>query len=106
MRLCSWFAGVDFDSRYLTAALGCASDDGPSHVLGARTVDLHGVNGTRWDDRTTLHDAIRGFAEWFHPESGGALNTVALSMPGHALQEIPSSGSVDLDPPGFVDDGL
>lgn len=106
MRLCSWFAGVDFDSRYLTAVLGCASDDRPPHVLGARTVDLQSVNGTRWDDRTTLHDAIRGFTEWFHLESGGALNAVAIAMPGDALQEIPSSGSVDLDAPGFVDDAL
>jgi hypothetical protein len=104
MRLCSWFAGIDLDSRYVTAVLGCSTDDGPPRVLGCKAVDV-GTTFARQGNAESpmLREAVARFTEWFHLESGGALASIALAVPGSAMQEMPSSAVVELGAREVVD---
>ncbi len=103
MRLCTWFAGLDLDSRYLTATLGFSSDNATPRVLGSKVVEIPHLEQSRSDLRLLLGQALPDLGEWFHLESGGALSGVALTVPGSAIQETPSSGTCDFGQPTRID---
>lgn len=106
MRLCSWFAGIDLDTRFVTAVLGCSTDDGPPRLLGCQRVDVPAAERIASTSQRTVLDAISRFAEWFHLESGGALPSVALSVPDSALQAVPASDEHRFMAPVLVDQAV
>ncbi len=106
MRLCSWFAGIDLDSRSITAALGCSTDGGPPRLLGCQRVALSSTDRIAAATQQTVLDAISRFAEWFHLESGGALPSVSLAVPEPVLQEVPASSEHHFTAPVLVDSAV
>ena len=99
MRLCNWFAGIDFDSRCLTATLGFTSDDREPRMLGTRVFDADAGD----DAQELLRRSLPEIGRWLHLESGDALRAVALAVPGNALQEFPSSGECQFGSPAIID---
>ncbi len=106
MRLCSWFAGVDLDLGAVTAALGCSTDDGPPRLLGCQSVEIPPSERSSSASSRTAVDAVTRFAEWFHLESGGALPSIALSLPESALREVPATDEHQFISPMLVDETL
>ncbi|MGA7672073.1 MAG: hypothetical protein WBW04_16725 [Nitrolancea sp.] len=99
MRLCNWFAGIDLDSRYLTATLGFTSDEREPRILGTRVFD----GSTNGDAQALLRRSLPELGQWLHLETGGALDEVAVAVPGRALQEFPSSGEYQFGTPTLID---
>ncbi len=99
MRLCNWFAGIDLDSRCLTATLGFTSDDREPRILGTRVFDA----APSGDTQALLRHSLPELGRWLHLESGDALRAVALAVPGSSLQEFPSSGECQFGSPAIVD---
>jgi len=99
MRLCTWFAGIDLDSRCLTATLGFTSDDLEPRILGSRSFDA----ATNIDSQALLRRTLPELSQWLHFESGGALKEVAVAIPGSALREYPTSGEVTFSVPTLID---
>ena len=86
MRLCNWFAGIDINSHNMIATFGSSTGDERPRVHGTVAFDLPSGSVT------ALHRPVHQLAEWLRLESGGNLDAVALSVPGNAIQEMPSAG--------------
>lgn len=103
MRLCTWFAGIDLDSRYLTATLGFSTDGQMPRILGSKVFDVDSVDGNVPDFRQPLQSALLEAGQWFHLETGGALNVVAVALSSRLVQEMSSSGACHFGAPTLID---
>ncbi len=99
MRLCNWFAGIDFDPRCLTATLGFTSDDREPRILGTRVFGA----AANSDSQALIRRSLPELGRWLHLESGDALREIAIAVPGNALQEYPSSGECQFGSPTVID---
>ncbi len=106
MRLCTWFAGVDLDSRYLTATLGFSTDDQAPRILGSKVFEVQSAPGQFPDFQRGLRAALPEAGNWFHMETGGALTKVAVAVPGSMIQEVPSSGACEFGTPTRIDSSV
>lgn len=103
MRLCTWFAGIDLDSRYVTGTLGFSSDNQAPRILGSRIIATEPCDWRSHVPQHALDAALIDLGEWFRLETGGALSKVAVALPGDAIHELPSSGEHQFGVPTHID---
>jgi cell division ATPase FtsA len=103
MRLCTWFAGIDLDSRYLTATLGFSNDGESPRILGSKVVQVTPDILYAPSANPELKRHLSEIGRWFHLESGGTLQRVAVAVPGNDILEMPSSGDCQFGVPTPID---
>ncbi len=104
MRLCAWFAGIDLDSRYLTASLGVSSGEQAPRILGSKVFGARSGDIQILDNPSFLQECMSDIGEWFHLETGGTLSDVAVAVPGGIISEFPSSGVLEFGAPSLIDE--
>lgn len=103
MQLCTWFAGIDLDSRCVTATLGFSTDDERPQVLGSKVFPLANSVVSAIDADRPFLGYISEIGKWFHLETGGALSDIALALPGELIREVSSAGACEFDRPTHLD---
>ncbi len=106
MRLCAWFAGIDLESRYLTASLGVSSGGEAPRILGSKVFGVQSGDIQPLDNQSFLQECMSDIGEWFHLETGGTLTDVAVAVPGGTISEFPSSGVFEFGAPSLISDAV